>query len=115
MALEVATSLVGTPRKNDAVLIGLEDGRSLSLTFGTTTASRQWQVLPLENLPEVRAVLDEEKNAMMAAGDLACLIASDEVIAVGRHLRINVSSSTHGGVQMVSTMLSYAVTTITVI
>ncbi len=56
--LEVCTALIGLPEKGDAVIIGLEDGRSLSLSYGTTIVSNRWQILPpLDDLPEVNQVL----------------------------------------------------------
>lgn len=53
MGLDVSVALIGTPEKGDTVLIGLEDGRSISLSFGTTISSNQWEILSPTDLPEV--------------------------------------------------------------
>lgn len=120
MALDVCVALIGEPEKGDAVLIGLEDGRTLSLTYGTTTKSKAWQILPPEDLSEVVTVLKLERdNPAIIAGDLTCtvdLVSFETTIAVGRVLHIWViSTMPWAEISNVRTMLSSPVKTITVV
>jgi hypothetical protein len=85
--------LIGEPQKGSAVVIGLEDGRSLLLNFGTTVNFRQWEIVKIDELDEVTRVYQRsDKDALRVAGDLYCCVSSDEIIAVGRTLRIQVIS-----------------------
>lgn len=117
MALEVCMALIGAPEKGDAVIIGLEDGRSLSLTYGTTKFPvNAWQILPPDDFAEVNQVLAQHSDdPITIAGDLICTVDNIDTIAVGRFLGIVVTSRVSDEVQATRTKLQSAVATITIV
>lgn len=116
MGLDVSVALIGTPDKGDTVLIGLEDGRSMSLSFGTTISSNQWEILSPTDLPEVnRAYEQSGKDALAVAGDLTCVVSSGEVIAVGRSLGVYVTSRVMSESKSTWTNLDSPIATISVL
>lgn len=120
LALDVCVALIGEPEKGDVVLIGLEDGRTLSLTYGTTIKSNAWQVLSPDDLAEVVAVFKREKdNPAFIVGDLTCtvdLVSFETTIAVGKVLHIWVTSTMPWAEgRNVRMMLGSPVKTITVV